>query len=74
MNPADESPPPQAKPETGPASGFKEALAAFECHFLEKALQAHRYNQRAAAKAVGLSYDQFRHALRRNGMLERESA
>jgi psp operon transcriptional activator len=56
------------------AGGFKQALADFERGYLEKALQQHRYNQRAAAKAVGLSYDQLRHALRRNGLLERESA
>jgi psp operon transcriptional activator len=56
------------------ATGFKQALADFERAFLEKALQQHRYNQRAAAKGIGLSYDQLRHALRRNGLLDRESA
>ncbi len=52
-----------------PPEDFKSALAAHEKALLESALSAHRYNQRACAKAIGLSYDQLRHALRRHGML-----
>ena len=52
---------------------FKEATAAFERQLLTDALARHRYNQRAAAKALALSYDQLRHALRRHGLLEKAS-
>jgi psp operon transcriptional activator len=36
---------------------------------LERALQAHQFNQRRTARALGLSYDQLRHRLRRQGLL-----
>ena len=48
---------------------FRAACAAFERRLLEDALERHRYNQRAAAAGLGLSYDQLRHALRRHGLL-----
>ena len=44
-------------------------LAAYERGVLEEALAAARHNQRTAARALGLTYDQFRHALRRHGLL-----
>jgi psp operon transcriptional activator len=59
---------PVAVPPVAPAD-FKGAMAAYEKQLLEAALAQHRHNQRATAKALGLSYDQLRHALRRNGML-----
>jgi psp operon transcriptional activator len=49
---------------------FKQAVAAHERQLLETALAQHRYNQRACANAIGLSYDQLRHAMRRNGLME----
>lgn len=69
-----------ARPETAPApaSGpgtnapvddFRLAVAAYERSLLEDALVRHRHNQRAAARALRLSYDQFRHCLRRHGLL-----
>ncbi|MDH7972203.1 phage shock protein operon transcriptional activator [Sphingomonas sp. AR_OL41] len=57
----------RAEPE-GP-SDFKTAIARFECELLQKALADARFNQRAAAKALGLSYDQFRHALRKHDLM-----
>ena len=36
---------------------------------LQKALADARFNQRAAAKALGLSYDQLRHALRKHDLM-----
>jgi psp operon transcriptional activator len=50
---------------------FKDAVAAFERDLLDEALRRARYNQRAAAKALSLTYDQLRHALRRHGLLEK---
>jgi psp operon transcriptional activator len=51
---------------------FRTAVAAYERQLLVDALARHRYNQRAAARALGLSYDQLRHALRRHGLLEQK--
>ena len=36
---------------------------------LSRALAENRYNQRATAEALGLSYDQLRHALKRHELL-----
>lgn len=55
-------------------SNFKDAMMAHERRILETALQAARYNQRAAAKALSLTYDQLRHALKRHGLLEKSAA
>jgi psp operon transcriptional activator len=68
------SPFPTAKPPPGPVASietgdFRGACAAFERRLLEDALERHRFNQRAAAAGLGLSYDQLRHALRRHGLL-----
>ena len=54
--------------EEGP-SDFKARVARFERELLSRCLSEHRFNQRAAAAALGLSYDQLRHALRRHGLL-----
>ena len=51
-------------------SDFRKSVEAHERALLDTALASHRHNQRATAKALGLSYDQLRHALRRHGMLE----
>ncbi|MDQ2879373.1 MAG: phage shock protein operon transcriptional activator, partial [Pseudomonadota bacterium] len=48
---------------------FKASVAAFECALLEAALAEHRFNQRTTAAALGLSYDQLRHALRKHSLL-----
>ena len=45
---------------------FRGAVAAYERQLLEDALQRNRFNQRATAAALGLSYDQLRHALKRH--------
>ena len=54
--------------EEGP-SDFKSRVSRFERELLKKALSEHRFNQRATADALGLSYDQLRHALRRHDLL-----
>ncbi len=53
-----------------PAS-LRAAVAAYERDIVERTLEAHRYNQRAAAKALALTYDQLRHCLKRHGLLEK---
>jgi len=50
-------------------SDFKAAVEEYEKEILESALERARYNQRQTAKALGLSYDQLRHALKRHDMI-----
>ncbi|MEG3085877.1 phage shock protein operon transcriptional activator [Sphingomonas sp. PB4P5] len=57
---------PVAATDTG---DFKTRIARFECELLEKALAENRFNQRSTAEALGLSYDQLRHALKRHGLI-----
>jgi psp operon transcriptional activator len=53
---------------------FKAAVAEYERALLENALRANRFNQRATAATIGLSYDQLRHALKRHKLLEADAA
>ena len=54
--------------EVGP-SDFKSRVAQFERDLLTKALADSRFNQRATAESLGLTYDQLRHALRRHDLI-----
>ena len=54
--------------EDGP-SDFKSRVSRFERELLARALAEHRFNQRVTAEALGLSYDQLRHALKRHDLL-----
>jgi psp operon transcriptional activator len=54
--------------EEGP-SDFKSRVSRFERDLLARAMAEHRFNQRATAEALGLTYDQLRHALRRHELL-----
>ncbi|MDE2595572.1 MAG: phage shock protein operon transcriptional activator [Sphingomonadales bacterium] len=47
---------------------LRAAVDAHEKAIVEHALGRHRYNQRQTAKALGLSYDQLRHCLRKHGL------
>ncbi|MEO7655251.1 MAG: phage shock protein operon transcriptional activator [Sphingomicrobium sp.] len=42
------------------------AVAKYERGLIEDALRRNRFNQRATASALGLSYDQLRHAMKRH--------
>ena len=55
-------------------SDFRAAVTAYERSILELALKANRYNQRATASALSLSYDQLRHALKRHKLMDSEPA
>ena len=50
---------------------LKAAVDAHEKAIVEQALNRHRYNQRQTAKALGLSYDQLRHCMKKHGLMER---
>jgi psp operon transcriptional activator len=54
------------RPAAVPTSDFRAAVADYERQLLEDALNRNRFNQRATAAALGLSYDQLRHALKRH--------
>ncbi len=45
---------------------FRLAIAEYEKAILAAALEKCRWNQRAAAAALSLSYDQLRHAMKRH--------
>jgi psp operon transcriptional activator len=45
---------------------FLRAIAEYEKAILAAALEKCRWNQRAAAAALSLTYDQLRHAMRRH--------
>jgi psp operon transcriptional activator len=47
-------------------SDFRAAVAEYERQLLEEGLRRNRFNQRATAAALNLSYDQLRHALKRH--------
>ncbi|WP_164156963.1 phage shock protein operon transcriptional activator [Sandarakinorhabdus rubra] len=67
---ASEMPPPSRPPlKIDGVSDLRSAVAAYEKQLLEAALERHRHNQRRTASALGLSYDQLRHALKRHGLL-----
>ena len=53
---------------------LRSAVNAYERSLLEESLGRHRYNQRATATALGLSYDQLRHAMKRHKLHEGEPA
>jgi psp operon transcriptional activator len=57
-----------------PCDDLRAACHAHERALLEAALVRCRFNQRATAEALKLSYDQLRHALRRHELLERLGA
>ena len=61
-------PPPAVSVES--TSDFRSAVSAYERALLEDGLKRNRFNQRATAAALGLSYDQLRHALKRHKLLD----
>jgi len=46
------------------------AVDMHERAIVEHALGKHRWNQRQTAKALGLSYDQLRHCIKKHGLME----
>jgi len=58
----------------GPVADFRAAVASYERSLLEDALVRNRFNQRATAAALGLSYDQLRHALKRHKLQDTTAA
>lgn len=57
-------------PEIDSIDDLRAAVDAHERSILEHCLGKHRWNQRQTAKALGLSYDQLRHAIKKHGLME----
>ena len=53
-------------PPAAATNDFRAAVSDYERQLLEEALRRNRFNQRATAAALNLSYDQLRHALKRH--------
>jgi psp operon transcriptional activator len=60
------APAPAAPSDNLSIGDFRTAVANYERELLEAALRRNRFNQRATAAALNLSYDQLRHALKRH--------
>jgi psp operon transcriptional activator len=67
-------PPPAAPPPPVPVAepvapgNFLACVAGFEQRLLGEALAANHFNQRRTAAALGLTYDQLRHYLKKHGL------
>ena len=59
---------------SAPTNDFRTAVADYERQLLQDGLRRNRFNQRATAAALGLSYDQLRHALKRHKLMDAEAA
>ena len=55
--------------DPGSCADFRLAVAEYEKAILAAALEKCRWNQRAAAAALSLSYDQLRHAMKRHQLM-----
>ena len=47
---------------------LKAAVDAYEAAIVRAALERYRYNQRATAKGLGLTYDQLRHCMKKHDL------
>ena len=52
---------------------LRAAVDAHEKAIVEYALGANRWNQRQTAKALGLTYDQLRHCIKKHGLMQDEA-
>lgn len=67
--PTPAAPGPASRAAAEPVSDLRAAVAAYEREILQAALERARYNQREAAASLNLTYDQLRHALRKQSLL-----
>lgn len=64
----DSNPGPAPAAPSGAVSDLRAAVDAYERQILSDAMTRCRFNQKVAAEALGLSYDQIRHALKKHGL------
>lgn len=55
--------------EEEPVADLKGAVDAYERRILSETLERCRFNQRATASSLGLTYDQLRHALKKHALV-----
>lgn len=67
---ADSTPAPAAAETFEDIDDLRAAVDAHERRIVEHALGRNRWNQRQTAKALGLSYDQLRHCIKKHGLME----
>jgi psp operon transcriptional activator len=70
---ASDAPPskdPIASDDLSRITDLRGAVDEYERRILQTALASNRYNQRQTAKALSLTYDQLRHALKKHELLE----
>ena len=60
-----------AAPAGAPVTDLRAAVDAHERAIVEATLQRCRFNQRTAAAALSLTYDQLRHCMKRHGLMEK---
>ena len=63
---------PLVNPELEAIDDLRGAVDAHERAIVEHALGKHRWNQRQTAKALGLTYDQLRHCIKKHGLMQEE--
>jgi len=63
---------PAVNPELEAVDDLRGAVDAHERTIVEHALGKHRWNQRQTAKALGLTYDQLRHCIKKHGLMQEE--
>ncbi len=64
---------PSAPSEIDNIDDLRLAVDQHERTIVEHALGKHRWNQRQTAKALGLSYDQLRHCIKKHGLMEEQA-
>jgi len=62
-------PPAVAPARLDDVADLREAVDAHERKIIEHALGRHRWNQRQTATALGLTYDQLRHCIKKHGIV-----
>jgi psp operon transcriptional activator len=62
----------QRTPEYDSIEDLRAAVEAHERAIVEHHLGRNRWNQRQTAKALGLTYDQLRHCIRKHGLTDAE--
>jgi psp operon transcriptional activator len=58
-------------PDLDGVTDLRQAVEAHERSIIEHHLGRNRFNQRQTAKALGLSYDQLRHCMKKHGLTDR---
>jgi psp operon transcriptional activator len=56
-------------PDLGAVGDLRAAVDAHEKAIIEAGLARNRFNQRQTAKALGVTYDQLRHSMKKHGLL-----